>query len=125
METIENPQIDPNVDVMGVPKTTRIKQRLGQLGRQIKQVDLRQEIVSHPFPALGIAAAAGAIIALVQPAPKPHRIRGALLTLIGAVGLRFIREAAMNYASTYAKEWLRGSKVTAGTNPNAGTDQRY
>ena len=118
METIETrSQIDPNVDVMGVPKTG-IKNRLGQFGRKIKQVDLRQQIVSNPFPAIGIAAAAGAIIALVQPAPKKHRVTGALLTVLGAVGYRFVREAVMTYAQTYAKQWLAGSKTTTGTNPN-------
>lgn len=112
METIEtNPQIDPSVDVMGVPKTG-IKTRLGQFGRKIKQVDLRQQIVANPFPAIGIAAAAGALIAFIQPAPKKHRVTGALLTVLGAVGFRFVREAVLAYAQTYAKQWLAGSKAT-------------
>ena len=119
METYEtNPKIDPNVDVMGIPKTTRIKNRLGEFGRKIKQVDLRQQIIANPFPAIGIAAAAGAIIALVQPAPKKHRVTGALLTVLGAVGFRFVREAVITYAQTYAKQWLAGSKATTDTPVN-------
>jgi len=127
MDTMQpNPPIDPAVDVMGVPRKTAFKEKLGQLGRKVKQVDLREQIIANPLPAVGIAAACGAILAMVQPAPRPHRVTSALLTLAGAIGFRFVRAAAMTYMSTYAKEWLVGSsKVATGTNPNTGTDQGY
>lgn len=125
METVENkPKIDPNVDVMSVPKRP-FKQKLGDLGRKIKGVDLKNQIVMHPFPAVGIAAAAGAIIGFARPMPRRGPITGALMTLFGAIGYRLVREAVMLQLSSYTKEWLRNSKVAAGTNPERRPDQGH
>ena len=127
MDTFEtNPQqqkIDPAVDVMGVPKTG-FKQRLGQLGRTIKRIDVRSEVVTHPFAAVGICAAAGALVGLVQPSSS-GRLGRALVALTGAIGFRLVREAAMARLGTFARDWLQQSQVATHTDAYARADQGY
>jgi len=124
METLEtNPQIDPSVDVMGVPKTG-FKQRLGQFGRTIKRIDVRSEIVTHPFTAVGICAAAGALVGLVQPSSS-GRLSRALFALTGAIGFRLVREAAIARLGNAARDWLQQSKVATNADAYARADQGY
>jgi hypothetical protein len=83
-----------------------IKQKLGQFGRSLKKVDVRARIVDYPFAAVGIAAATGAIIGLVRPKPQPGRISGALITTLGMIGFRLVREAAARELGQYAKNYI-------------------
>ena len=83
-----------------------VKQKLGQIGRSLKKVDLRKQIVEYPFAAIGIAAAAGAIVGLVRPKPQPGRISSLLFTTLGAIGFRLVREAAVKELGQYAKNYL-------------------
>ena len=86
---------------------TAVKQRLGQAGRALKKVDLRQTIVDNPFAAVGIAVGVGALIGLVRPAPEPRgRLGGLLMTTIGAIGFRLVREAAIKELGSFAKNIL-------------------
>jgi hypothetical protein len=102
-----------------------IKQRLGQLGRRIKRVDLRSQIVSHPFPAVGIAAAVGALIGLARPMPRRNRVSGALMAVASTIGFRILREAAMAQLAQYAKQHIGGqrdaSEGLSAQAPQAGT----
>ena len=122
METVEtNSQIDPNADVMTAEKS-RLKQRLGQFGRTIKRIDVRQEIVLHPYTAVGISAAVGAVIGLVRPMPQRGRLTSALFATLGMIGFRLVREAAIARLGGYAKQWLdqaRAEHTPATRMPNA------
>lgn len=83
-----------------------VKQRLGQIGRSLKKVDLRKQIVDYPFPAVGIALAAGAIVGLVRPKPQPSRFSSLLFGTLGAIGFRLVREAAVKELGAYAKNYF-------------------
>jgi hypothetical protein len=83
-----------------------IKQKLGQVGRSLKKLDLRKQIVDYPFAAVGIAAAAGVIVGLVRPKPEPGRFSSLLLTTLGAIGFRLVREAAVKELGTYARNYI-------------------
>lgn len=87
-----------------------IKQRLGQVGRSMKKLDLRKQIVDYPFPAVGIAVALGAIVGAVRPKPQPSRLGGLIVTTLGAIGFRLIREAAVKELGTYAKNYIMNKK---------------
>jgi hypothetical protein len=84
----------------------RVQQRLGQVGRSLKKVDLRKQIVEFPFAAIGIAAAAGALVGLVRPKAQPGRITGALISTLGVIGFRLVREAAVKELGAYAKNYV-------------------
>jgi hypothetical protein len=115
--------MDKNFDTEIEDRTTalkdRIQQRLGQAGRSLKKIDLRKQIVDYPFAAVGIAAAAGAIIGLVRPKPQPGRITGALISTLGIVGFRLVREAAVRELGQYAKNYIL-NRDTGSASTNIG-----
>jgi hypothetical protein len=107
METFENKSPnDPGFAGTIQDEASGIKQRLGQLGRRIKRVDLRSQIMDHPFPAVGIALGVGALIGLARPMPKRGRVSGAMMALLSTIGFRLVREAAMVQLAQYAKGML-------------------
>jgi hypothetical protein len=116
METLENKsQTEAGFAAKIEDEAQSIKQRLGALGRRIKRVDLRSQIVDHPFMAVGIAAGVGALIGLARPMPKRGRVSGAAMALLSTIGFRLAREAAMVQLGQYAKGLL--SKDQQGTMP--------
>ena len=120
MDTMEpNAQIDPNVDVMGVPKSG-IKQRLGDFGRRIKRIDVRGQIVAHPLPAAGIAIAAGALVGILRPMPKRSVLGSLMMSTLGFVGYRALREALLAQAAIFAREFFK-TPATATPATTAGT----
>jgi hypothetical protein len=106
------PTFEANVPQSGIPESTgRIgaaKQKLGQLGRKLKRIEVRESIVDHPFAAIGIAAGIGAIIGLARPAPERSRIGSLVMAGLSALGMRVIRQAAMEHLGGVAKDWLVG-----------------
>jgi hypothetical protein len=117
METFENKtKNDTGFAATVDEEVSGIKQRLGQIGRRIKRVDLRSQIVDHPFPAVGIALGVGALIGLARPMPKRGRVSGAAMALLSTIGFRLVREAAMVQLAQYAKGLL--SKDEMGTQAN-------
>ena len=107
METFENKTKNESGFAGAIEEeASGIKQRLGQLGRRIKRVDLRSRIVDHPFPAIGIALGVGALIGLARPMPKRGRVSGAAIALLSTIGFRLAREAAMVQLAQYAKGLL-------------------
>ena len=94
------------------------KQKLGQFGRKLKKIEVRESIVDHPFAAIGIAAGIGAIIGLARPMPHKGRVSALVMAGISAIGMRVIREAAMRQLGTMAKDWLTGQQTgQAGAGP--------
>jgi hypothetical protein len=110
--------IDNNIDIENEQGLKdKVGEKLGQFGRQLKKIDLRKQIVSYPYPAIGIAFAAGAIVGLVRPKPQPGRFSSLLFTTLGAIGFRLIREAAVRELGNYAKSRFLGHENQAA---NAG-----
>ena len=90
---------------------TAVKQKLGQAGRALKNVDLRQRIIDNPLPAMGIAIAAGALLGLVRAKPEPRsRLGGLFMTTVTALGIRYVREAAIKQLGVFAKGIISGEK---------------
>jgi hypothetical protein len=87
------------------------KQKLGAVGRQLKKLDLRTQIVDYPFAAVGIAAAVGAIVGAVRPKPQVGRFSSLLMTTLGAIGFRLVREAAVQQLGIAAKNYIAGTRA--------------
>ena len=87
--------------------TTAIKNKLGDLGRRAKHIELRETIVAHPMPSLGIAIAAGALVGLVRAKPESSRVGSAIFAMLGAVTVRLVREAAFRQVGAFAKQFLQ------------------
>jgi hypothetical protein len=84
----------------------RVGKRLGQFGRSLKKIDLRKQIVAYPFAAVGIAAAAGVIVGFARPKPQKGRVTSALISTLGIIGFRLVREAAVRELGQYAKNFV-------------------
>ena len=100
---------EANVPQSGLEEHGRfeaVKEKLGQVGRKLKRIELRESIVAHPFIAVGIGAALGAALGLARPMPRRSRIGGAVFAALSAIGLKVIREAAMQHLGGMAKDWL-------------------
>ena len=128
METFENkaPAADDRFAAIEQEVST-LKQKLGSFGRRIKRMDLRGQIVNHPFASAGIAIGVGALIGLARPMPKRGRVSGAMMAMLSAVGFRLMREAAMVQLGQYAKGLLsRDEQPGMQANvPQAGTSTAY
>lgn len=110
METIEN-QSQRDEDMLGGEHQSRIKQKLGAFGRRMKRVDLRSQIIAHPFAATGIAAGVGAIVGLARPMPRRGRLSGAFVAILSTIGFRLVREAAIQQIGYYARQAARRTSV--------------
>jgi hypothetical protein len=91
----------------GSSSESELKQRLGHLRSQIKRIDLREAIVTHPFTALGIGVAAGALIGFVRPMPRRGRISKAMFAMATAFGIRMLRDMAFQQLRGYVKQAMR------------------
>lgn len=126
METFENKTTKDDVFNAVQDKAEGFKAKLGNFGRRIKRIDLRSQIVDHPFAAVGIAAGVGALIGLARPMPKRGPISGAMMALVSAIGFRVVREAAMVQLGQYAKGLLSKDREGMEANvPQAGTETAY
>ncbi len=108
MDTFENRSTTDDVYARGEEEVSGLKRRLGQLGRRIKRVDVRSQIVDHPFAAVGIAAGVGAIIGIARPMPRRGRVSAAVIALATTIGFRLVREAVMMQLTQLAKERFAG-----------------
>ena len=102
-----------------------VKQKLGQVGRTLKRIEVRESIVDHPFAAIGIAAGIGAILGLARPMPERSRIGGLAMAGLSALGMRFIRQAAMEHLAGMAKDWLSGQPNASDAGDTAAFKPAY
>jgi hypothetical protein len=124
METFENKEHEKTGFAGAVEeKMSGVKQRLGAFGRRIKRVDLRSQIVDHPFMAVGIAAGVGALVGLARPMPKRGPISGAMMAVLSTIGFRLAREAAMVRLGQYAKGLLNKEQGQQANVPQSGMGQ--
>lgn len=91
--------------------------RLEQLKHKVSdarhQLDVPSQIAAHPLPAVGIALALGAVVALgrsrpvaaAAAEPSGHPLRSAALTALAGFGLRMVREVALTQLGNAAREW--------------------
>ncbi len=119
MDTFENKSTSDDVYARADEEVSGIKRRLGQLGRRIKRVDVRSQIVDHPFAAVGIAAGVGAIIGLARPMPRRGRVSAALVALATTIGFRLVREAVMMQLTELAKDRFVGPRGEPGRQAQA------
>lgn len=111
METSINEIKEDKID----PAISGIKQKLGDARRRIKQIDLRETVVSNPLPAVGIGFAVGALVGLIRPMPHRGRISGALVGLVTGLAFRAVKTYAFGELATYAKQFIQN----AGSNDGA------
>jgi hypothetical protein len=117
------PTYEANVPQSGLDEAARgrfgaVKDKLGQVGRKLKRIEVRESIVDHPFAAIGIAAGIGAILGLARPMPERSRVGGLVMAGLSALGMRLIRQAAMEHLGGMAKDWLTGQQ--SGNQADAG-----
>ena len=91
-----------------------VKEKLGQVGRKLKRIEVRESIVDHPFAAIGIGAAVGAIVGLIRPMPYRSRTSTMLSAAMTAIAMKLVREAAYRKLGTMAKDWLAGQQQPQG-----------
>ncbi len=109
-----------------------LRSRIEELGQQLKSathdvdLELKAKIAAHPWPALGIAFAAGALLALgrrsvrhvAQPEAEEGRtLGGAIIAAIGALALRALKDLALHQAASAASNWLHGSQAERSSEP--------
>ncbi|HSN27548.1 MAG TPA: hypothetical protein VLT45_14745 [Kofleriaceae bacterium] len=108
------PTYEANVPQSGLEDSngrfSAVKEKLGQVGRKLKRIEVRESIVDHPFAAIGIAAGIGAIIGLARPMPNRSRVGSLVMAGLSALGMRMIRQAAMEHLGGMARDWLAGQR---------------
>jgi hypothetical protein len=118
MDTFENQSRKDRMFEAVEDRAAGIKHRLGNLGRRIKRVDLRSQIVDNPFASVGIAAGVGAIIGFARPMPKRGPISSAFWAIASAIGFRVLREAAFIQIGQYAKGLISKDEEMRGMESN-------
>lgn len=80
---------------------------------------IEEQAAAHPWQAVGIAVAAGAVMGLLgggKKAPDVKRgVGGTVVAALGAVAMRLIKDAAFRQVAGYAKEWLANQEGLQGT----------
>ncbi len=120
------PTYEANVPQSGLEESnggrfSAVKDKLGQVGRKLKKIEVRESIVDHPFAAIGIAAGIGAIIGLARPMPNRSRVGSLVMAGLSALGMRMIRQAAMEHLGGMARDWLAGQHGQSGTSASSTT----
>jgi len=90
------------------------------------RIDLSGQIRRHPWPAIGIALAAGALAGLSAGRSAPPRGRGKLggaaMTALGTLALHLVRELAIAQLGRSAKRWWRDHRGDDLDDPYAARD---
>jgi hypothetical protein len=119
-------QTDRHIADAKAQLTARIEE-LGRRFHQVKQkLDLPAHIEAHPLIAVGGAFVLGALLGMRRkdrrrPDGTVERgMGGAILAVLGAIGLRLSKEVAARYVSDAAKSWLaqRDSDRAASHDPS-------
>lgn len=115
MQPTYSTDVNTGVDVSDIDEQGRLARAknkvtdaLGRAGRRVKRIEVRESIVEHPLPAVGIAAAVGAAIALIRPMPERGRVSSLVMATLGAIGIRLVKEAALGQLGDMAKNYLTG-----------------
>ena len=95
----------------------------------LRRLDLRARLEEHPWELVGTAALLGAWLGFAPPKVRPvregmtlrARLGDMLLTSLGALALRLVREAAFRQVGQVAKRWWE----EAANAPPRETDVQY
>ena len=92
--------------------------RVEEIARRVKEVreklDIKSKIAANPWAAVGIAFAAGALLALPKRSKKSKNVQaaevkggliGAGAATLGTLAFTLIKNIAMNHLSGVAKDW--------------------
>ena len=99
--------------------------RVEEIARRVQdardKIDIRAKIAAHPWPAIGIALAAGVLLALprsssksksksIRAAETKGEVKGGLIgaaaATIGTLAFTLIKNVAMQHISGMAKDWF-------------------
>lgn len=92
-----------------------LSSRIDELGRRFKSAknmgNLADKVVSHPWPAMGLALAVGAFAGAASHLGRPpeggeHKLRHTLMAGAGALLIRFVKNYALGQLGDTAKSWI-------------------
>lgn len=106
-------------------RTSGFKHALARFGRTLKSIDVRQTIVDHPFAAIGVAAAAGALLGGARPMPERGRISSAVISTLGLIAFKLVRDTAIRELGMAAKNIVFAPREAAEGIPNPPSGIRY
>lgn len=94
------------------PLSDRIEELRHRLAYALERLDLRSQVDDHPWQIVGAAALLGAWLGFAPPRVKLRegktlrvRIADGVLSAIGAIAVRLVREAALRQVGEVAKQW--------------------
>lgn len=94
------------------PLAERMDELRQRLAYVIERLDLRAQVEQHPWEIVGAAAMLGAWLGFAPPRVKVAERRGlrarvadGLLSAVGAIAVRLVREAALRQVGEVAKKW--------------------
>ena len=105
--------------------------RVEEIGRRLhdarEKLDIKAKIAAHPWPAVGIAFAAGALLALPRSSrksrPRDAEIKqaevksgliGAAAATLGTLVFTLVKNVAMHQLSGYARDWWERRQAMEG-----------
>ena len=120
METTQDP--DRRVEEARESLLARVEEIARRVQQARDKLDIRAKIAAHPWPAVGIAFAAGALLALpkrssksksksksIRAAETKGEVKGGLIgaaaATIGTIAFTLIKNVAMHHLSGIAKDW--------------------
>lgn len=116
MNTAQDP--DRRVEEARASLLARVEEIARRVHDAREKLDIRAKIIAHPWPAVGIAFAAGALLALPKRSSKSRPIRaaeargevkggivGATVAMIGTLAFTLAKNVAMHHLSGMARDW--------------------
>ncbi len=112
METTNEPVVR-DADERAERAKDSLTERIDELSRRFRgaknMMNVEAQIVEHPWPAVGVALALGALAGMAgsgQNTPAPERsLGGAVIAGVGAVALRLLKSYAFSKLADAAKGW--------------------
>lgn len=109
-------EADQRVERAKASLLSRVEALKDKLSDARHTLDLPAQIAKHPLPAVGIAFTLGALVALQRtrpPAPVGPlggSVKNAAFAALTALGLRILRNVALDELGQFAKQWWTGRR---------------
>ena len=106
-----------NHDVRVEEVKAQLIARIEEIARRVhdmrSRIDVAAYVAEHPWPAVGVAFAAGALLALRgrrRSEPVLERGTGGMITaMLGALAMRIVKDVALGQASDVLRSWWLAS----------------